>query len=324
MIHIPGFGPDPESPTPSEGSSTPSKARQPADRVSCLAEAGGSSAVDMSDHGGASGTRAVGARAQLHDRLPAQSGWSRSRQLALCLAATLLLVAFDGSTLNSRLDDDGASSGMGAEHGIGTTGALPTGRVRVESTPTGAHVFLNAQLLGEAPLTLDVPTGRHTIRLESGSRSLERSIVVREDEITRIAEALVSGWVVVFSRVELDVYLDGRKVGTSNDRRLMVPPGLHEFTLVNNDLRIRHVQKLEIRPVETTAYTLELPNGRLTVKGPDGAAVWIDGALAGTTPLRNVSVPVGASSLVVRHPDFGERRVVVDVKLGEPTVLTLP
>ena len=47
------------------------------------------------------------------------------------------------------------------------------------------------------------------------------------------------------------------------------------------------------------------------------AEVFVDGTRIGETPIGNIAVPIGTHEVIFRHPDLGERRVPVIVKLGE-------
>jgi hypothetical protein len=46
--------------------------------------------------------------------------------------------------------------------------------------------------------------------------------------------------------------------------------------------------------------------------------VSIDGRPVGTTPLGNLSLPIGSHEVVWRHPEFGERRRTITVAARSP------
>ena len=48
------------------------------------------------------------------------------------------------------------------------------------------------------------------------------------------------------------------------------------------------------------------------------ADVWLDGRPVGTTPLANVSVPIGNHEVIWRHPQYGERKQTVAVTMKAP------
>jgi hypothetical protein len=57
----------------------------------------------------------------------------------------------------------------------------------------------------------------------------------------------------------------------------------------------------------------------LFVNARPWADVWIDGQPAGTTPLANLRVTLGAHEIVWKHPHLGERRQQVTVTRESPT-----
>lgn len=137
-----------------------------------------------------------------------------------------------------------------------------------------------------------------------------------QEPVTRDAPA-TAGMLAVFSRVPLDLYVSGRRIGTTQDGEILVPPGRYRVGLVNSRLNYRGEVTLDVRPAEVTAYTVSLPNGRLQVNTEPGAEVWVEGVRTGVAPLDPVPVPIGTREILVRHPALGERREYVEVRYGE-------
>jgi hypothetical protein len=54
-----------------------------------------------------------------------------------------------------------------------------------------------------------------------------------------------------------------------------------------------------------------------------GSDVYVEGEPVGTAPLGPVPVPIGTREVLVRHPQFGERRQSVEVFYGEPASVTI-
>jgi hypothetical protein len=132
-----------------------------------------------------------------------------------------------------------------------------------------------------------------------------------------MAEPSGSGFLAVFSRVPLDLYLGGRRIGTTEDGQILLPSGRYRVTLVNTRLKYQGEVTLDVRPTAVTAHTVVLPAGSLQVNAEPGAGVWIEGKHAGVAPLGILSVPIGTREIVVRHPALGERREYVEVRYGE-------
>ena len=58
-----------------------------------------------------------------------------------------------------------------------------------------------------------------------------------------------------------------------------------------------------------------MPNGRVSINAVPWAEVSIDGTPAGQTPLANLSLPIGTHEVVFKHPQFGERKQTITVKV---------
>jgi serine/threonine-protein kinase len=61
-----------------------------------------------------------------------------------------------------------------------------------------------------------------------------------------------------------------------------------------------------------------IPNGSLSISALPWAEVLVDRRPVGTTPLGNLSVPVGTHEIVWRHPQLGERTRTVTVPARTP------
>jgi serine/threonine-protein kinase len=75
---------------------------------------------------------------------------------------------------------------------------------------------------------------------------------------------------------------------------------------------------VQINAGSTATASVELPNGTLSVNALPWAEVTIAGKPVGTTPLGNLSVPIGSHEIVFRHPQLGEQRRTVKVTATTP------
>ena len=148
-------------------------------------------------------------------------------------------------------------------------------------------------------------------------------MTVREHQTATVVEAIIPGWLAIFSRVKLDVRVNGVRLGSTEDGHLMMEPGRHELKLVSDRLGFRTTHVLEVEPGGVTAYTVPLPTGTVRFEGADGAEVWIEGERVGVTPLGTVRVPIGAREVRMRFPGGAEAHEVVDVAVTDPTVITI-
>jgi hypothetical protein len=198
--------------------------------------------------------------------------------------------------------------------------ARPTGRggLRVSSEPPGAKVYVDGKLQGETPLDLpNTSVGTHTVTIESSIGTVRRTVNVVRGEEALVDVELYSGFVKVFAPIELELSVNGRPVGNGSEP-IMLPPGEQEILAVNTDMGYREMHTVEVEPGETRTLTIT-PVGRLTVNAVPWADVWIDETKMGRTPLTNRRIPIGTHTLVLKHPEHGEKRVVATIKHNEVT-----
>ena len=121
----------------------------------------------------------------------------------------------------------------------------------------------------------------------------------------------------------MDLYADGRRIGSTEDGQLMLPSGNHKIEFVSERFHYRSTITLTIHSGETTSHTLALPSGHVRVTTTPGAEVWVEGERVGVAPLDAIPVAIGTREVVVKDPAFGERRESVEVKYGETAELTV-
>jgi hypothetical protein len=110
------------------------------------------------------------------------------------------------------------------------------GSISVSSSLDGASVYIDDELVGEAPVTReDVPAERHRVRVESaGHEPFETDVRVRAGERAKVAANLSR--LAPSLRVESDVpgatvFLDRNYVGTTPVEIKVVSPGEHQLTV---------------------------------------------------------------------------------------------
>ena len=188
------------------------------------------------------------------------------------------------------------------------------GDLIVETTPPGARVLLDGKPRGVSPVTLtDLKPGKHKLVLESTAGTIRRDIIIRAGERAIAQETILPGFLTVHSRIPLEVSVGNRRIGSSDDGQLLLPPGRHRVTLRNDQFNYRDSATVDIEAGLVRAHNVTLPLGRVNIDAPAGAEVWIEGQRVGDGPLQDVPVPIGTREVVVKHPSFGERREFVEV-----------
>jgi hypothetical protein len=207
-----------------------------------------------------------------------------------------------------------------------------TGQIAIQSEPAGAKVFVDGTERGVAPLTVaDLSAGEHTVVLEAGGASVKRVVVVQAGVIGSLIAPMaaaappapVAGWISIKAPFTIDIYEQGRLVGTSESERVMLAAGRHDLELVNEPLGLRMTRTVQIAPGKVQPLAFDLPNGVMHLNASPWAEVWIDGQKVGDTPLGNISLPIGSHEIVFRHPQLGEKRHAVSVTVGVPVRLSV-
>ena len=110
------------------------------------------------------------------------------------------------------------------------------------------------------------------------------------------------GWLSVDVASPLQIFEEGRLVGTTNIGRLLLPPGVHVLDFVSDELGFRAQRTVTVRPGAATDVRLELPAVTLSVNAQPWAEVFVDGERVGETPIGTLSRPVGRHEILLRHP----------------------
>ncbi len=121
----------------------------------------------------------------------------------------------------------------------------------------------------------------------------------------------------------VQLFEDGRLLGSSDTERLMVPAGDHQFDLVNDSLGYRDTRAVQVTAGKVSTITIEVPKGTIALNAIPWADVWIDGEKVGQTPIGNLPVTIGPHEIIFRHPDLGEQRELATVTLSAPTRLSV-
>src|SRR5262249_20374527 len=203
------------------------------------------------------------------------------------------LVVEAGTTVSQYID-----------FGTTTAAAASTGRLEVTSDQRGSTVRVDGKVAGNTPLTLlNVTVGPHEVIVGIGDAAVKRTVTVLPGATASIVASGVqptttAGWVSFQVPFEMQVFEDGRLFGTTKTERVMLPTGSHQFQLVNEALEFRATASVQIIAGKTTNATIAVPSGSLSVNALPWADVEIDGRQVGTTPLANISVPIGSHEIV--------------------------
>ncbi len=271
---------------------------------------------------------------------PVDGHGRRWRPWLVAAAAVVVVLLGSGATLASRrFLADPAPAGR-------------TGVLALNTDPTGALVSVDGVAHGETPVKLTLSAGAHAIALRGlhGTRTvsvtiaegeqvahfidLPKPVAVAPASVAAVSEpspapasvestAPLGGWVSVAGLFDVELYENGKLLGTSETDRIMVPAGRHEFELVNEALGYRAKRSVQVAPGQTAQITFDSPSGTMALNAFPWAEVWLDGAKIGETPIGNVTVPIGDHDVMFRHPDLGDQEYRVTVTLASPARLSV-
>jgi PEGA domain len=233
--------------------------------------------------------------------------------------------------------------------------ARTTAALEVRSDPAGAHVSIDGVDHGQTPIVVSgLAPGRRQVRVSGPFPTIIRHITLRAGQQGAIsvaprppdvdrssarpsstgdggAAAQVSpgvagarpapvgrGWLTIDSPLVLRVVRNGDFLGTSEDGRIPLPAGTHEIALENESVNFREVRRVDVPVNRGVAMTVPLPQGVLNINAVPWAEVFIDGQRIGETPVSQFALPIGPHEILYRHPQHGDRRVTVIVKVGTP------
>jgi hypothetical protein len=131
------------------------------------------------------------------------------------------------------------------------------------------------------------------------------------------------GFLTAFSRIPMEVYADGKRIGTTEDGQLLLASGTHQIEFVSERFHYRAIASLTIPAGHVLPYTVALPSAEVRITTTPGAEVFIEGERIGVAPLEALHVPIGTREFAVRDSAGAEKRQVVEVKLGETVELSL-
>jgi len=209
-------------------------------------------------------------------------------------------------------------------------GAAAPGQLSVRTEPAGARVTVDGVSRGLSPVTIgDLLPGPHSVALDSDSGSAKQTVTVEAGVTASLVVQLtpqgvpLSGWISVSAPEAVQLYEDGRLIGSSQTEQLMVPAGTHQLSIVNEALGYQSTRSVAVAAGKVAAIKINFPKGTIAVNATPWAEVWIDGEKLGETPIGNAPLVIGSHEVVFRHPDLGERRHLVTVTTKTPAKLSV-
>jgi hypothetical protein len=202
-----------------------------------------------------------------------------------------------------------------------------TGELLVRTEPLGAAVTVDGKYVGRSPVSVpDLTTGTHTVVMQHNAGTQTERVLIESGRTASLVVSMgggpkssAAGWIRLDVPADVQVFENGRRIGSSDLERIMLPVGRHDLEFTNDALGYRDQRAVQVSAGQVSTVRLEWPRGTMAINAIPWAEVFVDGARVGETPLGSVTVPIGVHEVVFRHPELGERRQAVTVKAGEPT-----
>jgi hypothetical protein len=131
------------------------------------------------------------------------------------------------------------------------------------------------------------------------------------------AAGTAAGWISVPAPVDVQLFENGRYLGSSRIDRIMLPAGRHDLDVVNEALGFSQRHTVRVAAGEVTTLKIAWPTGNLAINAVPWAEAFVDSRSVGETPIGSIQVPIGPHEIVLRHPQLGERSVTVTVTARE-------
>lgn len=198
-----------------------------------------------------------------------------------------------------------------------TLPVLREGRVRIESTPPGAPIFVDEVYRGDTPSVVPLSLGTHMVSVGGGESGTDAFpvIVQRGVQVYRVRLATpIAAATPAITQPQEDV------------AQLPVVTEVPVRSAIEEPASIRPVvDRRDARVAPPAPRPAAAPSGFgfVDINAQPWAAVSIDGVAIGETPLGGVRLSAGPHEVTFTHPDLGQRRDRIVVITGERTRLAV-
>lgn len=215
-------------------------------------------------------------------------------------------------------------------------GLAGLGKILVASNIMGAEVFVGGRKVDTAPALVEkLEPGEHMVEVRAkGYQSQQQEVTVEAGQTKKIVFELepdtqtlaASGGtlMILANHKEVEIFVDGQTRGMAPVKVEALEEGSHHVEARKEGMSTAE-QTVEVKKGEFKTIKLALKElapvrktGAIRVVSPvRGAQVFIDGTLAGKTPLLRHQLDPGPHFVTVRHKGYLEAVQPVEVKAGQ-------
>ncbi|MDD2637276.1 MAG: PEGA domain-containing protein, partial [Bacteroidales bacterium] len=192
--------------------------------------------------------------------------------------------------------------------------------VVIETTPKGAHIYINDKLKGVSPLTLPLLEGEYNCRLEMALYKTEDfNFNLKAGNTFNINKTLteldIYGKIKIQTNREGEIYIDNEKLGTGSYEGRLIE-GLH---IIKLQAKNHKSYTKEILVIANKDYfinqTLERQLSVISIQSePLGASIFIDDEFVGTTPKFIRDVYVGERKISIEKQGYATHKEEIIVE----------
>jgi hypothetical protein len=202
------------------------------------------------------------------------------------------------------------------------------GILNVDSTPTGAAVYLNNKFVGQTPLSKKISGGPYDVKLLlDGYETFARHIIIEKRQTSLVQAKLAKEYGILqinSTPTNATVFLDGKRQGQGTPLELKVPLGKYSIKVVKDQF-YSFEDDVVVKAGSPTVVQGDLVRqvGRLILETtPSGAKAYIGEDLIGTTPLTH-DKPVGKYVLTLKKPGFRDKVIEANLAPDESLDITV-
>jgi len=211
----------------------------------------------------------------------------------------------------------------------GAAGATATANeLRIRTEPIGAAVTVDGRYVGQSPVSVsDLTAGPHTVVMKHDAGTVTEQVLIEAGKTASLFVPLsvqpsagvgAAGWIaIVGASADVQLFENGRLLGSNRIDRIMLPVGRHDLEIVNESLGFQERRTVQVTPGQVSSIRVKWPTGGLSINAVPWAQAFVDGSPVGETPIANMQVPIGPHEITFRHPQLGERRASVTVTARE-------
>ncbi len=197
------------------------------------------------------------------------------------------------------------------------------GILDVKCNVDGAVVFVDGELIGEAPILEIVPAGRHVVMVERDAyESHRQEINLAADTTVAVIATLsrvLAGVDIQVDVEDAEIFLDGQMVGKGSVTVDPIEAGEH-MLVVDGGAYGRYEGPLTVRPRQLRPVIVKLRGslGAIDIATrPDGARVELDGKDYGLSPTTVEPLPPGKHSLRLSRDGMADQLIALRVEPGQ-------